>query len=100
MLAVRHELQIVQTPVEVNDIPAIRSEPVIQMRKTVARRSAVGRDAVHIGFAGEKFPDLQGVTYGDGVADEQYAGQLQIVSNRTHRSVGLAIGEIRNTGSF
>ena len=46
-----HVLEIVQAPVEMDDIPLGLADPSIDARQAARSRSAVGWDAVQVGFA-------------------------------------------------
>src|SRR5205807_2378081 len=43
--------KIVQTPVEVDDVPVTRAKPAVDLGKRLPRVSAVFRDAMDVGFA-------------------------------------------------
>ena len=94
-LAVFHVAQVMQAEVEMNHVPLAGTEPLGEVRRAVLGRTTVGRDAMHVGLAGEFLTDGQGVADGNRVADEQHARQAGDVLDRGHRriqSLGLRLG--------
>ena len=49
--AVAHDLQIVQAPIKMDDIPALWAQPGVQLGQPIGGRTAILGDAMHIGFA-------------------------------------------------
>lgn len=55
--------EIVQAPVEMNDVPLGVAEPGFDVFEAVGGGAAVGGDAVDVGLAFEKFADVEGVAH-------------------------------------
>src|ERR1044072_2450212 len=76
------ELQIVQTKVEMNDIPLSVAEPLINGLNTARRRTTVSGRSMDVDLALERFPRGDGVADRNGGADEQHSRQPGDVLHR------------------
>lgn len=82
--------EIVEAPVEMDDVPLGVAEPGFDVFEAIRGRAAVGGDAMDVGFAFEHFADVEGVAHGDGVADQEDAWQASDVIDFHQRRVGGA----------
>ena len=91
-----HVFEIVESPVEMNDIPllvlAASGEPFIDLLESFGCGAAVGERTMNVGLAFEHGADVDGVTDGNRVADEENAGEAIDVSDWAHWFV-LFLGE-------
>ena len=74
-LRVGEEHQVVQAPVEMDYVPLPGAEPQLEVLDSKFRRATVLRDAMHVGPALEQVAHGQRVALGDGIANQQDAGQ-------------------------
>ena len=67
--------EVVQAPIEVDDLPLAVAQPSLDLGQAMARVAAVGIGADHIRLAFETLADLPGVADGNGIAKDQDIGQ-------------------------
>ena len=91
-----HVFEVVEAPVKVDDVPffsfAAGLEPFIELLKSGGGGSAVGEGPVDVGLALEHGTDVDGVSDGDGVTDEENAREAFDVGDGSHGFVCL-LGE-------
>lgn len=81
VLAAGAELEVVQTEVEVDDVPGAidRSEPFGHFLHARAAGPRIASDPMHIGFASQKSAHFVRVADTDGVANDHDAWQIWVV---------------------
>lgn len=82
MEAVIQELEVMEAEVEMNHVPFVLAKPTVHHEDAVAGGAAIEGNAVDVRLAGEELAHGQAIADGDGIADEQDAGQLGVVFDR------------------
>ena len=77
--SLRCELEVVQTPVEVDHVPVSAVQPLIQLFQPARCGAAVFRDPMHVGFAVKESARRQGVANGNGIAYQKHVRQARVV---------------------
>ena len=92
--------EVVEAPIEVNDVPFAVAEPFGEIGEAVGGGAAVGGDAVDVRFAFELLPHVERVTDGDAIADEQHAREAcDILDGREGRIRGAFLRRFRRLSS-
>lgn len=90
-----HVLQVVEPPVEVDDIPllplAARLEPIFYAGQSFGCWATIGTGAVDVGLTFEEVSQMDGVADGNGIADEQDSGQAFHIGHLGHGPMGWAL---------
>ncbi len=91
-MAILGDLEIMQAEIDVDDIPfigAVDGEPFVDLGEAIGGGATVLGDAMDVGFAFEEFAEGQGIAHGNGVADDQDAGQAGHIGDVGEDGVGL-----------
>ena len=78
-------LEVVQSPVEVNDGPSLRAEPVVDLAQALDRGFAVHGWPVHVGDLVQQSADVQRVVDRDGIPDQQDLRETGPARDGLHR---------------
>lgn len=93
-----HVLQVVQSPVEVDDIPMAIPQPGVDLGQAAGRRTTVGRNAMDVRFSFELLPHWYGVPDRDRIADQQDPGQIRVIHDLRERRVGRSALQLGGGG--
>lgn len=84
-----HVLQVVQSPVKVNDVPSAIAQPGVNFGDAIRRWPAVSQWAMDVGLAFQHFSNGDRVANRNRIPDQKYSRQSRSVLDPDHGWIGF-----------